>query len=186
MRARRSLAAAVLVVWAWSAGLAAAHEGKGALTLEQSTPVTDNQVRYVVRLVSVNDGHGAVNATVTATLLAADGTAQTPVRLAAVDEDGRYGATVTFPAPGAWTVRFTAVKPPAVLNQAATITAPTTTTTTVPPTTTTTAPEGDRPVGETPAGEAGGSGGNGPLVVGLLAAGAAVAGAGRWARHRKR
>lgn len=138
MRARRSLAAAVVVAAAaWAAWPAAAHEGAGGLTLEQSIPVSDNQVRYVVRLVSVNDGHGAVKATVTATPIAADGKAQTPVPLAEVDEDGRYGATVTFPAPGAWTIRFTAVKPPATLAQPVTIAAPTTTTTTAPPTTTT-------------------------------------------------
>lgn len=179
MTARRGLAAAVLWVLAWSAGPAAAHEGAGALALEQSTPVTDNQKRYVVRLTSVNDGHGAVNATVTATLVAADGAAQTPVPMPAVDEDGRYAATVTFPAPGTWTVRFTAVKPPAVLEEQAIITAPTTTTTTAPPTPTPTAsPDGD--------GGAGGSGGNGPLVVGLLAAGAAVAGAGSWAAKRRK
>ena len=182
MRARSTLAAAVMAILAWSVWPAAAHEGAGRLALEQSTPATDNQVRYVVRLTSVNDGHGAVNVTVTATLVAADGKAQTPVPLMALDEDGRYGATITFPAPGTWTVRFTAVKPPAVLEQPATIAAPTTTTT-VPPPTTTTAPTTTT---SPPDGEAGGSGGKGPLVIGLLAAGAAVAGAGGWAAKRRK
>lgn len=181
MRAR-ILALAVVAVLAWSTGPVSGHEGAGALALEQSSPVTGNQVRYVVRLTTVNDGHAAVNATITATLVAADGTPQTPVPLAAVDEDGRYGATITFPAPGAWAVRFTAVKPPAVLNQSVTITAPSTTmtvttTTTAPPTTTSTATEN---------GEAGVSGSNGPLIVGLLGVGAVLAGAGAWAARRRK
>ena len=184
---RRSLAVAVLVAQAWAAGPAAAHSGAGGLALEQATPVAESQIRYVVRLTSVNDGHGAVKATVTATLVVAGGAAQTPVPLTAVDEDGRYAATLTFPAPGAWTVRFTAVKPPAVLEQAATIAPPTTTSTAVPTTTTTTAlpGSGDDPGQELPDGGSGGSG-KGPLVAGLLVAGAVAAGGGAWAAKRRK
>lgn len=174
----RILALAIAAMLAWSAGPVTAHEGAGDLAIEESSPVTDNQVRYVVRLISVNDGHGAVNATVTATAVAADGTAQTPVPLMAVDEDGRYAATITFPAPGTWTVRFTAVKPPAVLEQPATIAAPasTTTTTTALPATTATAPPND---------EDAGSGGNGPIVGALLAAGVLVIVVAVWAAKRR-
>lgn len=185
MSARRALAVAVLAALAWLPGPAAAHEGAGGLALEQATPVADNQIRYVVRLTSINDGHGAVNATVTATIVAAGGAAQTPVPLTAVDEDGRYAATLTFPGPGAWTVRFTAVKPPAVLEQAATIAPPTTTSTAVPTTTTTSPGSGDDPGQELPGGGSGGSG-KGPLVAGLLAAGAVAAGGGAWAAKRRK
>lgn len=178
MSVRRSIGAVVVALIACLAGPAAAHEGAGRLALEQSTVMSDSQVRYVVRLVSVSDGHGAPNATVTATLVAADGTRQTPVPLAAVDEDGRYGATITFPAPGSWTVRFTAVKPPAVLEQPTTIAAPVTTTTM----TTTTAP----PTTTAPGGEDRGAAGNGPLVGAIVAAGAAAAGAGMWAAKRRK
>lgn len=182
MSTRRRFAAVVLALLAWSAGPAAAHEGKGALTLEESATTADDQVRYVVRLITVSDGHAAVNATVTATLVAADGTARTPVPLPALDEDGRYGTTITFPAPGSWTVRFTAVKPPATLAQPVTIAAPTTTTTAATTTTNTTAAV--TTTSGTPDRDTDGSGA--PVAAGIVAAGGVAVGAGVWAARRRR
>jgi YtkA-like len=90
---------------------AAAHEGDGIITFEAQEPAGPAAVHYVVRLTWENDGHAALDATFTVTPVQPDGTTLTPVPLTPLDQDGRYEATVTFPAPGAWTVRFTAVKP---------------------------------------------------------------------------
>lgn len=154
---------------------ALAHEGAGTLAVEQAEAVAVGQIRYLVRLTWNNDGHVVLDATINATLIGADGTPQTPVPLPAADQDGRYAATVTFPAPGAWTVRFTAVRPVATLEQAATIEAPATTTTLAPsttlaPTTTTPAEDGTGGGGSTTD-----SGSPGDGSGGLLAAVAGMA-----------
>lgn len=96
---------------------ASAHEGGGTITVESSDPTGSAAVRYVVRLIWNNDGHpaAAADTTLTAVPVGTDGTAQTPVTLEPVDDDGRFAATVEFPSPGAWTVRFTAITPEANL-----------------------------------------------------------------------
>lgn len=172
----------LLVVGALASAMAApavAHEGAGTLAVEQAEAAADGQVRYVVRLTWNNDGHAALDATVNATLIGADGTPQTPVPLPAADQDGRYAATVTFPAPGNWTVRFTAVKPQATLEQAATIAAPATTSTLAPTTATTAAPDVE------PAPDSGSSSGGGSFLPAIVV-GAVLGGAAAWFFRRRR
>jgi hypothetical protein len=97
-------------------------------------------IHYVVRLTWENDGHAALDATFTATVLGPDGAAAggAPVTLTAVDQDGRYEGDVTFPEAGDWTVRFVAVEPETEFDRAQPVSAPATT---APPTTTTTVAE---------------------------------------------
>lgn len=121
---------------------ASADEGPGTLTLESADEVSASEVRYVVRLTYIGDGHPARDATVTATAIDAEGSAQTPIPMTVADQDGRYEGTIAFPSSGEWTVRFTAVLPPATLDQLQTIAAPATTTTSKPATTTTTVASG--------------------------------------------
>ena len=117
------IAAAVLAL---GARPAAAHEGTGTLVLESREPLADGSVRYVVRLVWDDDGHPAVDATVTATGVAADDRTSTPVVFEPVDDDGRYAGTVQPAQANASSVRFTAITPAATLEVEET--APTTTT----------------------------------------------------------
>lgn len=109
-------------------GVASAHEGEGVLVVESQGPANGMSVPYVVLLTWGNDGDGAIDATVTATAIAADGTPQTPVPLKAVDQNGRYRVTLTYPAAGSWTVRFTSVTPPATTEVAEEVVGPTATT----------------------------------------------------------
>src|SRR3546814_3073384 len=118
-----------------AASPAAAHDGEGILTVESQIPTGDVVVEYVVRVTWADDGHPALQSTVTATPIASDGAPQTPVSLDPIDEDGRYAGTVTYPAPGDWTVRFTSVTPTGsveivepIRSQPTTTTAPATTT----------------------------------------------------------
>jgi hypothetical protein len=164
----QAVVAAAVLTW-WSFALpAGAHEGAGQLTVEQAQPGAERQIRYVVRLTWLNDGHAGLDATVTATVLAPDGTPQTPAALQPADQDGRYETTVTFPNPGAWTVRFTSVSPRATLQQPAVIEPPTTTTTAA-TTTSTSEPVASEPPEEQPAGRADPPGGGSalPVVLGL-------------------
>ena len=94
---------------------ASAHEGEGILELDAQPAAPGRSVPYVVRLTWADDGHPAVDATVTATAVDPSGTPQTPVLLEEQGDNGRYAGTVTFPSGGAWTVRFTAVTPSATL-----------------------------------------------------------------------
>jgi hypothetical protein len=103
---------------------ATAHEGEGIITVE-STDVAGTEATFRVRLTWQNDGHAALDATITATPLR-EGAAQTPVPMEAIDADGRYGATLTLE-PGAWTVRFTSVTPQGTLEVPLEIAQPTTT-----------------------------------------------------------
>ncbi len=119
-----------------------AHEGEGEFAVE-SAQVRPEGVRYTVRLTWTNDGHPALDATVTATAIAPDGTAQTPVGLSPSDQDGRYAGLVPLPAPGRWTVRFTSVTPAGTLEVNEQVARPTTTT--APPTTTAPADPGPTP-----------------------------------------
>lgn len=144
-----------------SPGAASADEGPGALTLEGTDEVSASEVAYVVRLTYKGDGHPARDATLTATAIDADGASQTPLAMTVVDQDGRYEATIAFPSPGEWTVRFTAVLPPATLDQVQTIEAPTTTVTELPVTEapTTTEPPATEPKDDERASDADDDGG---------------------------
>jgi len=159
---------------------AAAHDGEGAFTVDSAEPADGTAVHYVVRLTWTNDGHLALDATVTATAVAPDGTPSTPVPLTAVDQDGRYEATVEFPGAGDWTVRFTAVTPPSTLEQPQVVTVATTSTTAAPSTTAPSTTEAPGPADdseEAAATDAGDSDDDGapvvPIAIGALAAVAA-------------
>ena len=117
-RPRRTAAAIVAVYVALAilgAVPASAHEGEGVLELEAQADAPGPSVPYVVRLTWADDGHPAIDATVTATAIDPSGTPQTPVPMQQQGDDGRYSATVAFPDGGAWTVRFTSVTPAATL-----------------------------------------------------------------------
>lgn len=135
----RFLAAALILFCAALVTLgtppAHAHEGEGILELESRGTAASASVPYVVRLTWANDGHPAIDATVTATPIDRSGTPQTPVPMQFEGEDGRYSGTVAFPSDGTWTVRFTSVTPAATLEITEEVTAPPTST----PSTTTTA-----------------------------------------------
>jgi hypothetical protein len=170
-----ALATLTVAVSLGVAGPAAAHEGDGVVTVQAQEPAGPTTIRYVVRLTWANDGHAALDATFTATPVQADGTTLTPVPFTPIDQDGRYEATVAFPAPGAWIVRFTSVKPKVTSELAQQVDPPpptTAATTTIADVTTTTAEQavaassGDDQTG----------GGDG-LPVGWIAAGALVVGA---------
>lgn len=119
---------------------AGAHEGPGILTLESDTP-TGTSHRYLVRLVWENDGHPAARATtITATPVTPAGAAQTPVAMTAVDDDGRFEATLDLVEPGSWKVRITSINPVATMEVPVDVAPPATTTTTAPATTTTGTP----------------------------------------------
>ena len=137
----RVLGALLALGVAWTAGAspAAAHGGEGQFTVEAREPQASG-VRYVVRLVWTDDGHAALDATVTATAIDAAGTPQTPVTLNPLDQDGRYAALVPSPSGGAYTVRFTAVTPEATTEVTQQPPTPTTTATTEPAPTTTDTP----------------------------------------------
>jgi hypothetical protein len=120
-RSRRLLATVLPAVAAvLTLGIAAvpagAHDGDAVITVEAVHPAGQS-IHYIVRVTWQNDGHAAVDATVTATGIAADGTQLTPVPLAPADADGRYSGAVEYPAAGAWTVRITAIDPTGTIEQ---------------------------------------------------------------------
>jgi hypothetical protein len=108
------------------AGPAGAHDGDAVIAVEAVHPAGQS-IHYIVRVTWADDGHPAVDATVTATGVAPDGTLLTPVPLAPADADGRYSGAVEYPAPGAWTVRITAIDPTGTIEQAQEVTATATT-----------------------------------------------------------
>jgi hypothetical protein len=138
---KRLSAAALLCTVVLAVGsVAAAHEGDGRIEVLQATPAPYLAVDYQVRLTYVADGHGAPDATVTAVAEQPGAAAAAPVQLTAGAEEGLYAGTVSFPAPGDWTVRFTSVTPAATLEQPQSVTAPGPTVTRPPPTSSTTVP----------------------------------------------
>ena len=118
-------------------GIASAHDGNGIIVVESRGPGTGSSVPYVIRLTWKNDGHPAVDSTVTATVIGIDGTPHTPVVMGPIDDDGRYAATIAYDSGGSWTVRFTAVTPTATIEVVEDVAEPTATTTRVESTDTT-------------------------------------------------
>jgi hypothetical protein len=176
-----TVAIAVLAIGVWATP-AAAHEGPGTFAVETAELASDSEVRYVVRLTYIGDGDPASDSTVTATAIAPDGTAQTPVPMAAVDQDGRYGATVSFPSAGEWTVRFTSILPPATLDRPQVIEQ---TTTTADRETTTSVAADDDPT-DASADTTDDDDGLPWPVIGLVAAGVVIAGLGVAVVRRRR
>ena len=107
---------AALLALGVAAAPAGAHDGDAVITVEAVHPAGQS-IHYIVRVTWQNDGHAAVDATVTATGIAADGTQLTPVPLAPADADGRYSGAIEYPAAGAWTVRITAIDPTGTIEQ---------------------------------------------------------------------
>jgi hypothetical protein len=99
---------------------AAAHDGTAVITAESQT-IKGTSVDYVVRAVWDNDGHAAADATATVVAESPSGDRVGPVPMEPTDDDGRYTATVDFPSPGDWNVRFTVVTPPGTLEITQTI-----------------------------------------------------------------
>jgi hypothetical protein len=116
------LAGLGLLVAGAAATPAGAHEGKAVITIEQVHPA-GTSVHYIVRVTWENDGHPAVDATVTATGVVASGEQLTPVTLDQVDDDGRYAGAVEYPGPGTYTVRITSIDPTGTAEQSETVTA---------------------------------------------------------------
>jgi hypothetical protein len=117
-----AVAAGALTLGVAGAAPAGAHSGDGTIVVEQVHPA-GTSIHYIVLVTSDNDGRPAGDATVTATPVAADGTAQTPFTLAPSGaDDGRYSGAVEFPEPGDWTVRFTSNEPTGTVDEAQTVT----------------------------------------------------------------
>ena len=130
------LAASVLLAAGPPAG---AHDGDAIIVMEAAHPA-GTSVHFIVRVTWEDDGHPAEDATVTATAESLAGDQLTPVPLAPEDDDGRYSGPVEFPSAGAWTVRFTSIRPNGTLEQIQEVSvAPSTVPTTV-------APDGDSEV----------------------------------------
>jgi hypothetical protein len=103
-----------------AASPAAAHDGTAVISAESQT-IDGMSVDYVVRAVWDNDGHAAADATATVVAESPSGDRVGPVPMEPTDDDGRYAATVAFPSPGDWNVRFTVVTPPGTLEITQTI-----------------------------------------------------------------
>lgn len=171
-----ALVGGIALLGSLAASPAGAHEGPGILVMESDTP-TGTSHRYVVRLTWENDGHPAARTTtINLTPTGPDGAARTPVPMTAVDDDGRFEATVDMAQPGAWKVRFTALNPSANVEVDVAVAPPTTTTAPASTTTeapSTTAPEADEVDAEEavasqddPGSDT--SSGGGPIVIGVL------------------
>ena len=108
--ARHSLVFVAALLACFAAAPAFAHEGTAVIAVENANDRPDG-TEYTIRATWTNDGHGAVDATVTATPVDPAGNAGTPVPLEARDDDGRYGGFVSMPSAGLWTIRFSIVEP---------------------------------------------------------------------------
>jgi hypothetical protein len=111
------LATAVAALTLLAAGApAGAHEGDAVIQLQAAHPA-GSSVHFIVMVTWENDGHPAVDATVTATALSMAGEQLTPVALAPEGAEGVYGGAVEFPSAGLWTVRFTSIDPDGTLEE---------------------------------------------------------------------
>jgi hypothetical protein len=113
-RVAAAVAASSLIAVALISSPAGAHEGTAVITVDSQT-VEGTSVDYVVRAVWDNDGHAAADATATVVAESPTGERLGPVPMEPTDDDGRYAATLDFPGPGDWNVRFTVVTPPGTL-----------------------------------------------------------------------
>lgn len=159
-----------IVALATLAAPAAGHEGEGRIEVVSAEPAGDLAIRFRVRSVYVADGHGAPEATVTTTVVDPNNP-RTPVALTKTVEAGVYEGTVTFPAGGDWTVRFSSLRPVATLEIAQTVAAPVTTT--VRSTRSTAPPRDEPPIDLVPIEEESGSS-RAALLGGLILLGVAA------------
>lgn len=129
-----------------SALLSTAHGDTGTFEVVEAS-ASELSAHYVVELRYANDGDPVGSANVSLSATGPDGGTVGPVPMTPLG-DGRYEATVTFPAAGVWGVRISSDEPAAVVEQTSTVgvattTARPTTTTTERSTTTTTESDDD-------------------------------------------
>jgi hypothetical protein len=118
---------AIAIVVAFLGTPAAAHSDDGEMTVTSAEATSELTVDLEVGIVYANDGEPAEEATVTATATRADGSSAGPFELPNV-VSARYGATLTLPEPGAWTIQIAATGPEATAStEVDTTLAPTTT-----------------------------------------------------------
>ncbi len=137
-RDRRSISRVALLLALASAAVvasgmvAAAHGDDGKMQVE-ATPTGSLQAFVRVTVIFENDSEVAIGAGVNVDATGPDGAIVALTPLVEVG-DGRYEATLTFPWPGAWTVRATATDPAATGEVSVTVTetAAATTTTSAP------------------------------------------------------
>jgi hypothetical protein len=110
---RRSLAAALalLVVLVLTARPATAHDEAGVLTVVDARPAGENAVGFEVVLTYSGDREPVEGATITMSAERTDVPPVGPVEMTPGDEPGHYRATVAFPSPGTWIVRFSSAAP---------------------------------------------------------------------------
>jgi hypothetical protein len=133
---------------------AAAHDGKPVITVDQAHP-TPTSTHYIVKMVYEDDGDPIVDASLTATPIAPDGSEGALVTMAS-SGDGTYQGEVPMAEPGTWKVRFTTVDPngsmehtQVVAGETTTTAEPASTTTSVAETTTPTTAEPETDTEET-------------------------------------
>jgi hypothetical protein len=169
------------------AGPAAAHGDEGSLEVLEATPAdVGSAVTYVVELTYANDGDPVSGRTVTATA-SLGGTPSAPVAMEPGEAPGTYSATISFPSPGNWTVRFDSADPVAELEVTFRVDPPPPTTE-PPPTTAAPPPTTIANAGAQldPDDESGGNGPPGVLIGGLVVTGLlAVAGVVLLVRQRR-
>jgi len=169
---------------------AAAHGAEAALSVV-SAEEQAGAVHYRVRVVYQNDGEPVPNVTPTAVAIAPDGAEAAPVTFAKADTAGEYEATVSFPAPGAWKVRFDVAEPEGSLTvdqavAASTTVAPTTGAPTTEAPTTTGAPTTEAPTTTAASDDDDGeSSGGAAVVVAALASGVVLMSAIVMSRRRR-
>jgi hypothetical protein len=129
-RAARTLAPlAAVPALLCAAAPALAHDTQGTMTAEARPGADPMSVTARARVVYVNDGHPAGEATVTVTATGPGGAQAGPTTLNAVD-NGEYEAVLALPAAGDWSLQFNATNPVAAATTSHTVSAPTTTTAT--------------------------------------------------------
>ena len=123
------------------AARAEAHDDVGVIAVVAADPGGPLSRTYEVDVTYANDGHGATDATVTVVAERAGRTVG-PTAMDAVGQPGRYRATVAFPEPGSWMLRFSSLTPLATTERAEELAAPGTANPsgTLPQSTSTTAP----------------------------------------------
>ena len=136
MKRRWMIAAlGVAVGFCFAAHPAAAHSDTGTIEVVSVTAPAPLSLRVDANITYVDDGHPASTATATVVAERAGAPTVGPVVLTASSTAGRYGATITVPSAGDWTLRLSSLSPTASTERRETVTVPATTTST-PPTST--------------------------------------------------
>ncbi|HUO47181.1 MAG TPA: hypothetical protein VM470_10170 [Acidimicrobiia bacterium] len=183
----RSVLTATLLLWLIPVSVLA-HSDEGEITVTLAEQGSGTAIILEVGIVYTDDGHLAEEASVTATLTGTGGETVGPIDLAR-SSGGAYGAEVTVPTSGEWSVLISSENPTATteatvtLTEPTTTTSPSTTTTSAPATTTSTATT--QPDVTTTAPEDGGGDSGSLPILPILAAGALVGGGFAFFRHSR-